>query len=75
MGNAVAKRILLLIEYDGSPIDELSTGEELSVQTITYFWQYDRMCQPIHLNKGRTNESCCRHSLPFPDSARINNKA
>ena len=38
MGNAVAKRILLLIEYDGSPIDELSTGEELSVQTITYFW-------------------------------------
>lgn len=39
MGNAVAKRILLLIEYDGSPIDELSTGEELSVQTITYFWQ------------------------------------
>ena len=39
MRNAVAKRILLLIEYDGSPIDELSTGEELSVQTITYFWQ------------------------------------
>ena len=39
MGNAVAKRILLLIEYDGAPIDELSTGEELSVQTITYFWQ------------------------------------
>ena len=39
MGNAVAKRILLLIEYDGSPIDELSMGEELSVQTITYFWQ------------------------------------
>lgn len=39
MGNAVAKRILLLIEYDGPPIDELSTGEELSVQTITYFWQ------------------------------------
>ena len=35
----MAKRILLLIEYDGSPIDELSTGEELSVQTITYFWQ------------------------------------
>lgn len=37
--NAVAKRILLLIEYDGSPIDELSTGQELSVQTITYLWQ------------------------------------
>lgn len=40
MGNAVAKRILLLIEYDGSPIDELSTGEELSIQTITYLWQF-----------------------------------
>lgn len=40
MGNAVAKRILLLIEYDGSPIDELSTGEELSIQTISYFWQF-----------------------------------
>lgn len=39
MGNAVAKRILLLIEYDGSPIDELSTGEEMPIQTITYFWQ------------------------------------
>lgn len=39
MGNAVAKRILLLIEYDGSPIDELSTGQELSIQTITYLWQ------------------------------------
>jgi len=39
MRNAVAKRILLLIEYDGSPIDELSTGEEMSIQTITYFWQ------------------------------------
>lgn len=37
--NTVAKRILLLIEYDGSPIDELSTGQELSVQTITYLWQ------------------------------------
>lgn len=40
IGNAVAKRILLLIEYDGSPIDELSTGEELSVQTISYLWQF-----------------------------------
>lgn len=39
MRNVVAKRILLLIEYDGSPIDELSTGQELSVQTITYLWQ------------------------------------
>lgn len=37
--NAVAKRILLLIEYDGSPIDELSTGQEFAVQTITYLWQ------------------------------------
>lgn len=40
MGNAVAKRILLLIEYDGSPIDELSTGKELSVQTISFLWQF-----------------------------------
>lgn len=39
MGNAVAKRILLLIEYDGSPIDELSTGQEMHIQTITYLWQ------------------------------------
>lgn len=36
-GNAVAKRLLLLIEYDTACINELSTGEQLSVNTITYF--------------------------------------
>lgn len=29
MGNAVAKRILLLIEHDGMMVSELSTGEEM----------------------------------------------
>ncbi|WP_075560011.1 KamA family radical SAM protein [Parabacteroides timonensis] len=39
MGNAVAKRILLLLDYDETTVDELSTGEELSIHTFTYFWQ------------------------------------
>ena len=39
MGNAVAKRILLLLDYDEMTVDELSTGEDLSIHTFTYFWQ------------------------------------
>ena len=40
MGNAVAKRILLLIEHDGMIVSELSTGEEIPVWTITCLWQF-----------------------------------
>lgn len=40
MGNAVAKRILLLIEHDGMMVSELSTGEEMPVRTITCLWQF-----------------------------------
>ena len=40
MGNAVAKRILLLIEHDGMMVFELSTGEEMPVRTITCLWQF-----------------------------------
>lgn len=40
MGNAVAKRILLLIEHDDTTVAELSTGEEIPVRTITYLWQF-----------------------------------
>lgn len=39
MGNAVAKRILLLLDYDETTVDELSTGEQLSIHTFSYFWQ------------------------------------
>lgn len=39
MENAEAKRILLLIDYDETSVDELSTGEELAIHTFTYFWQ------------------------------------
>lgn len=38
--NAAARRILLLIEYNNTVVDELSTGEKLPVQTITYLWQF-----------------------------------
>jgi lysine 2,3-aminomutase len=34
-----AERILLLIRYDGASVNELSTGEQLPVLTITYLWQ------------------------------------
>ncbi|WP_102409107.1 KamA family radical SAM protein [Parabacteroides bouchesdurhonensis] len=36
------RRILLLIDYDNTSIDELSTGEKLSVFTISYLWHFLR---------------------------------
>lgn len=38
----IINRLLLLIEFDGSIIDELSTGEKLSVKTIHYLWEFLR---------------------------------
>ena len=32
--------ILLLIEYDGKTIPELSTGESLHIESITYLWHF-----------------------------------
>lgn len=40
--NVVAKRILLLIDNDGTVVDELSTGEKLPIRTFTYFRQFLR---------------------------------
>jgi lysine 2,3-aminomutase len=34
-----AGRILLLIRYDGASVNELSTGEQLPIRTVTYLWQ------------------------------------
>lgn len=38
--NAAARQILLLIEYDGTSVNDLSTGEDVPVQTITLLWQF-----------------------------------
>ncbi len=40
MRNIVIKRILLLIKYDNTRIDELSTGKRLPVLTITSLWKF-----------------------------------
>lgn len=40
--NVVAKRILLLIDNDGTVVDELSTGEKLPIRTFTFFRQFLR---------------------------------
>lgn len=40
--SVVAKRILLLIDNDGTVVDELSTGEKLPIRTFTYFRQFLR---------------------------------
>lgn len=40
MKNKVVKRLLLLIDYDQTTIDELSTGEKLPIQTITCLWHF-----------------------------------
>jgi len=36
------RRILRLIECDGTVVNELSTGDRLSIHTITYLWQFLR---------------------------------
>lgn len=39
-GNGIAKGILLLIDYDSRIINELSTGENMPVKTITWLWLF-----------------------------------
>jgi lysine 2,3-aminomutase len=36
----VCKQILLLLDYDGQTIHDFSTGKDVQVQTLTYFWQF-----------------------------------
>ena len=65
MGNAVAKRILLLIEHDGMMVSELSTGEEMPVRTITCLWQFlagklEEDVSPDFLSTCTGNSNCWR---------------
>ena len=39
MRNTVRQRLLRFIQYDGVPVDELSTGNRLPVCTMTLLWQ------------------------------------
>lgn len=34
------ERILLLIDYDNTSVDELSTGQNMPIRTITYLWHF-----------------------------------
>lgn len=36
----VVQQLLLLIQYDGQVIDELSTGQRIAINTITLLWQF-----------------------------------
>ena len=36
----VCEQILLLLEYDGHMIQELSTGEKIRIRPLTYLWQF-----------------------------------
>lgn len=49
-----AQRFFLLLEHDGTSVDELSTGEVLRVNTIYYLWLF--LCD-------RNIESCCTDLL------------
>lgn len=40
------ERILLLIHYDATEVDELSTGEKMPIHTIRYLWQFLRGSLP-----------------------------
>ncbi|MDR1919379.1 MAG: KamA family protein [Tannerellaceae bacterium] len=44
--DAAVRRILRLIDYDQRSVDELSTGENLPIRTITYLWQFLNDCLP-----------------------------
>ncbi|MDR1938890.1 MAG: KamA family protein [Tannerellaceae bacterium] len=47
--DAAVKRILRLIDYDQTSVDELSTGESLPIRTITCLWQFlnDRLPEEV----------------------------
>jgi lysine 2,3-aminomutase len=40
MQEKVAERLLRFIRYDDTSVNELSTGEDLPVRTITHLWQF-----------------------------------
>ena len=40
MRNVLVKRLLRLIKYDNTFVDELSTGERIQILTITYLWEF-----------------------------------
>jgi len=50
IATTVVERILFLIENDGLIVDELSTGEQLTIHTITYLWEFLRGTQVKHLS-------------------------
>jgi lysine 2,3-aminomutase len=47
--NIIIKRLLRLIHYDNLSVDELSTGECLTIRTFTYLWQFlnDRLPEDV----------------------------
>lgn len=38
--NNNAKKIMLLLENDGKSVNELSTGDQMKIETITHLWQF-----------------------------------
>ena len=74
MGNAVAKRILLLIEHDGMMVSELSTGEEIPVWTITCLWQFlAGMFRRTSLSTCTGNSNCWRSRRKSFRTVRLSN--
>lgn len=75
MGNAVAKRILLLIEHDGMMVSELSTGEEMPIRTITCLWQFlaGKMFRRTSLSTCTGNSNCWRSRRKSFRTVRLSN--
>ena len=78
MGNAVAKRILLLIEHDGMMVSELSTGEEIPVRTITCCgssWpgSWRKMFRRTSLSTCTGNSNCWRSRRKSFRTVRLSN--
>lgn len=75
--NVVAGRILFLIENDNRLIDELSTGEKISIRTLTYFWQFLAGFSPSDLSPDFLIDlyyqfTALKHAVPIvPDVSKL----
>lgn len=73
----ICARFVRLIDYDGSIIDELSTGEPIHILTITYLWQYLRgelqetVSEDFFIDIFRQFELLNGKVLPAPDIHRF----
>lgn len=48
----IARQLLLMLDYEGKVVDELSTGEQLQVNSFGYLWKFLRGEEPGGVSTG-----------------------